>query len=195
MACVYIHRRKDNKEVFYIGISKRKDLKRAYSKYSRNSFWKNIVNKYDYTVEIFKFNISFSCATTLEKILIFKYGRRDLGLGTLVNLTDGGEIPINLSKESKAKMSFKGKNISLETRLKISKTNIKSLSLFEKQDVKSGKYNKRKVLKLDIQGNIICEYDSLASAYRDTKVRQGNIYKVCQGKRMIAGGYRWKYKI
>lgn len=43
-------------------------------------------------------------------------------------------------------------------------------------------------------GNIIREYDSLASAGRDLGVNTGKICLVCQGKRNSAYGYKWKYK-
>lgn len=43
-------------------------------------------------------------------------------------------------------------------------------------------------------GDIIREYDSLASAGRDLGVNTGKICLVCQGKRDSAYGYKWKYK-
>ena len=43
-------------------------------------------------------------------------------------------------------------------------------------------------------GDIIREYDSLASAGRDLSVNTGKICLVCQGKRNSAYGYKWKYK-
>ena len=51
---VYSHTRLDNNEIFYIGIGvHRKDdkYKRAYKK-DRSLFWKNIVNKTNYSVNI-----------------------------------------------------------------------------------------------------------------------------------------------
>ena len=58
----------------------------------------------------------------MEIYLIKYYGRRDLGEGTLVNLTDGGDGAINLSAEARAKMSAsaKGRIYSVERRVKIS---------------------------------------------------------------------------
>lgn len=97
MAIVYQHKRKDNNEIFYIGISKKYD--RAYSKKSRNQYWKNIVNKYDYFVEITHENICWEEACVIERYLISFYGRYDLGLGKLVNMTDGGDFSPNYTKE------------------------------------------------------------------------------------------------
>lgn len=75
-------------EVFYIGIG---SVRRAYRKVGRNSYWRNIVNKYGYEVQILKEDLSWEDACELECVLIDYYGRRDLGTGTLVNMTNGGE--------------------------------------------------------------------------------------------------------
>lgn len=86
---VYRHIRLDTNEVFYIGISS--DNKRPYSSRSRNRFWKNVVSKTDYIVEIIACNLTQEESYELEEFLISEYGRRDLGTGCLVNLTNGGE--------------------------------------------------------------------------------------------------------
>lgn len=49
-------------------------------------------------------------ALLLEEELINKFGRKDLGTGTLLNLTDGGDTPINLSAEARKKMSDAAKS-------------------------------------------------------------------------------------
>jgi hypothetical protein len=88
MAVLYRHL-KPCGEVFYIGIGKTE--KRPYSKLNRNKWWKNVVNNYDYEVQILKKGLTWEEAYELEIILISHYGRQDLGLGTLVNLTNGGD--------------------------------------------------------------------------------------------------------
>ena len=105
MAVVYEHIRNDTNEVFYVGIGK--TPKRAFSKKSRNPLWKNIVNKTDYTVEIIHNDVSWGEACELEKHLIFLFGRKDLGLGSLVNMTDGGEGVVNklISDKTRGKLS------------------------------------------------------------------------------------------
>jgi len=99
MPIVYIHKRKDNNSVFYIGIGKTE--KRANSKDSRNNHWKSVVNKYGYYTEITHKDIVLEEALTIEKYLISFYGRKDLGKGELVNKTDGGERYYNFSEETK----------------------------------------------------------------------------------------------
>lgn len=42
-------------------------------------------------------------------------------------------------------------------------------------------------------GEVIAEYPSLHEAGRATGIAWQNIWKVCDGRRMTAGGYFWKY--
>ena len=92
MAYVYIHRRLDNNSVFYVGISSKDDnFKRASYTHNRTNYWKNIAKLTGWSVEIISNNIKWEEACKLECKLIKQYGRIDLGKGTLVNLTDGGE--------------------------------------------------------------------------------------------------------
>jgi len=100
MALVYRHIKPDG-TTFYIGIGVTK--KRAYSKHGRNRYWKNTVNKYGYEVQILTQNISYEDAKEYEKILISYYGRKDLSLGNLVNLTDGGEGSKNINEIERVK--------------------------------------------------------------------------------------------
>ena len=106
----YIYRHlKPNGEVFYIGIGRSKKYKRAFSKYKRSAFWKQVVEKHGYEVQILKSFLTWDEACELEKILISYYGRRDLGKGTLVNLTDGGDGLVNPSLAERKRRSDAGK--------------------------------------------------------------------------------------
>jgi hypothetical protein len=104
MYCVYNHKRLDTGEIFYVGIG---EPSRPYSKFNRNNYWHNIVNKCGYEVEVTHGDLIWEEACAIERYLIAFYGRKDLGLGKLVNLTDGGEGAVGLihSDESKIKMS------------------------------------------------------------------------------------------
>jgi hypothetical protein len=102
MAIVYIHK-KPNNEVFYVGIGVTK--KRAKSKYGRNKHWHNVVSKFGLSVEILFDDVDYETAKDCERYLIKYYGRKDLGLGTLVNFTDGGEGFSNMPEEEKRKRS------------------------------------------------------------------------------------------
>lgn len=85
---VYVHRKKTNGEVFYVGKGRNS---RAKVQSNKSDFWNKIVRKHGYTIEIVLGNLQEWYAFELEKELIALYGRRDRGEGTLVNLTDGGE--------------------------------------------------------------------------------------------------------
>ena len=67
----YLYRHlKLNGEVFYIGIGKTKNFKRAYERQHRSSWWMSVVNKYDYEVQILKTGLTKEEACELETILI-----------------------------------------------------------------------------------------------------------------------------
>jgi len=89
VSIVYSHIRKDSLDVFYIGVGI--NIKRAYSVYYRNKYWHNIVNSVGYFVTILYDGITSQEAHEIEKKLILQYGRKDLGTGPLVNVTNGGD--------------------------------------------------------------------------------------------------------
>jgi hypothetical protein len=119
MAIVYKHIRKDTNEIFYIGIGN--NLRRAYTKKSRNCYWKNIAQN-GFMVEIIYENLTWEEACDVEKNLIKLYGRKDLGTGILVNMTDGGDGLSNISDElrNRFKDIAKNRNYSDETKKKMS---------------------------------------------------------------------------
>lgn len=126
MAVVYRHRRLDNMQPFYIGIGK--EEQRAYSKSYRNKHWLNTVNKYGYLVEILLRDITWEDACELEIFLIEEYGRKDLGNGCLVNMTNGGDGVIGAicTEEAREKMreARLGKKTSEETKKKMSESRL-----------------------------------------------------------------------
>lgn len=107
---VYLHRTIAG-EVFYIGKGNRR---RAWSKSNRSLFWRSVVEKHGFTVELIATGIQEWYAHELEVELIDMYGRRDIMNGTLVNMTDGGEgiSGAKRSKQSKVKVgnSLRGKS-------------------------------------------------------------------------------------
>jgi len=126
MPYVYRHIRLDKNEPFYIGIGADKDYKRAYAFKKRNRYWNHIVNKHKYEVEILMDNLTWVDACKKETEFIALYGREDLNLGTLTNLTNGGDgmFGFKFSNESKDKMSKAQKNkkpITEETRERMRK--------------------------------------------------------------------------
>jgi len=86
--CLYMHTRKSDGRIFYIGIG---DENRPNDKAGRNQYWHNTVNLHDYNVTILAENLSWERACDLEIKMIAFYGRKDLKHGCLVNMTDGGQ--------------------------------------------------------------------------------------------------------
>lgn len=128
MAVVYQHRRLDTGDVFYIGIGRNKQ--RAYCTKSRNKYWHHIANSIGYETDILIEGVSWEQATQVEIGLIAAYGRKDRGLGLLVNMTDGGDGQLGVirSEERRLMQSKRmtgennhmyGKKHSEETRQKI----------------------------------------------------------------------------
>ena len=109
MAILYRHIRLDTGQPFYIGIGK--NLARAYQQYKRTSYWKRIIEKYNYEVEILFNDLTYEEACEKEKEFIKLYGRIDNGTGILVNLTDGGEGSVGFkhSKETLIKIGEQSK--------------------------------------------------------------------------------------
>lgn len=128
--CIYFHINPIKQEIFYVGIGSNN---RAYDTDGRNNFWRKVVSKYGYEVIIIEKNLKWFDACNKEIEYIKQIGRRDLKLGTLVNLTDGGDAingTINkggrkagfkMSEETKLKIKIAntGKKMSEENRLKV----------------------------------------------------------------------------
>ena len=113
---VYIHRNPKTLEIYYVGMG---EPSRAYRKSSRNKWWKNTYAKYGRIVDVVAKDLSVEDAYELEMLLISEIGRKDNGLGSLVNLDDGGigtkgHIPTK-SARSKLKLRNSKKVINTET--------------------------------------------------------------------------------
>lgn len=177
---------KPNGEVFYIGIGKTRQ--RAYSKQSRNPLWHNIVNKYGYEVQILKEGLSWEEATELECLLIDYYGRRDLDLGSLVNMTDGGEGALGrkYSEEVKDKISKTktGKKHSEEHKKKIGDAH-RGRKLSEEHklkvaEAKKGKklYNTKKVINTETG----VTYNSITEAAEKENIKDWTLRYMLKGR-------------
>lgn len=210
---VYRHIRLDNNEVFYIGISTINDGKytRAYEKDGRNKYWKNIINKTEYRIDIMMKDLPLNIMYEKEKYFIQLYGRKDKGLGTLVNMTDGGDkgtpgiivseetrkkishtVKKNMTDETRKKQSEakKGKTLSEEHKEKLRQINL-GKKMSEESIEKTRKGNSKPVGQYK-DGNLIKEYPSARATGID-----GYSYKhvsnCCLGKRKNHGGFQWKF--
>lgn len=183
MIVIYRHRRLDTNEVFYVGMGGKK---RPFVKRGRNPHWTNITNKTKYTVEVLRCCETLEEAVELEQFLITIYGRKDLGTGCLVNMTDGGEgtygFKVKDSTKKKLRDIHKGKKyreyepLTKKTKNKIGKANSKSVKQYNKDN------------------KLLNVFASITEASNVTGVTLSNIGLACQNKRNSAGGFLWKYK-
>ena len=107
MAYVYIWKR-PNGIPFYVGIGKTKTRWNPNSMAQpRNRHCRSIVRKYgpaNILVEVIE-GVSWGDACRLEQTLIAWFGRKDLELGPLVNMTDGGDGAPNPSNTKRSAQS------------------------------------------------------------------------------------------
>jgi hypothetical protein len=107
-SCVYFHINPLKNEIFYVGIGSKK---RPYNKKGRNRHWNNIVNKYGYIINVSHDNLTWENACKLEQFYINKLGRKDLGKGSLVNLTDGGEGANGIARSEELRKRLRELNL------------------------------------------------------------------------------------
>lgn len=220
MAYVYRHIRHDKNEPFYIGIGTDNSYKRAYikSKTKRSEFWHNIA-KNGYDVDILFDNISFEYACKKEIEFISIYGRKDIGTGILVNLTNGGEKPpiffgesnpmkkecnkrkvslamngIKRSNETKKKLSIKAKERNaIPPSRKNCKMSDEGISKMVESRMKNGKLRKI-IYQYDINYNLIKIWHySKDIKICNPKYSIGNIHMVCRKERKIAYNFIWSF--
>lgn len=118
MAVVYLHRKKNDNSIFYVGIGLSKN--RANYFRDRNPHWTNVFNKYGVQVDLIAEDITIDEARELEMLII-----ETIGVDNLTNITLGGEGAFGLkhSDESKKKIGLKskGRRHTDESKQKISK--------------------------------------------------------------------------
>lgn len=207
---VYRHIRLDKNIPFYIGIGCKSNYGRAFESHptKRTTYWCKIVAKGGYRVEILFDNLCKDDAVIKEKEFISLYGRRDLGLGSLCNMTDGGDGINNtrMSEKTRQKMSINmlgsknhqfGKKQSEETKLKrsIAIKNNKNKSIRCTHDkilfsVLSGQAKKTEVY-CYITKQYIGTYSSISDACRQNGL---NVIRSNSKAVMVANGKRNHHK-
>lgn len=95
--CVYLHKRKSDDLVFYVGMG---SIDRAYSKY-RNYIWMDFVKDNEYYVEIYKDNLTVDEAKSLERKLIREYSK------SLTNILMYDGFPSKRQKRNREKIENK----------------------------------------------------------------------------------------
>lgn len=206
MAVVYQHRRLDTNEIFYIGIELDSDKRKAIGLRStkingRNKFWKNIIDKTNYSIEILFNDLTNEESKEIEKYLIKFYGRRNLGLGQLVNLTNGGDGAVGcvqtLEHRTKISNSLKGRKFStthkqnLSKSLKGLKKNIKYEEMFtvKNKHLWMGEKNVTSKKIIDTHTGII--YNCLRELSEHSKIKKSTLAAWLNGQNKNKSNYKY----
>jgi hypothetical protein len=206
---VYRHIRLDKNEPFYIGIGCKQNYGRAKEKVKRSDFWKKIVAKSDYRVEVLMDNLSHTEAELKEIEFISIYGRVDKNNGSLCNLTNGGmgragfvvtEDFIEKTRESRRLGGINGSRTTIAnghiSRLGTMQGRINTIDgIIHRAQKISSENRKRIIYQIDLNTNsVLAEFDSIKQASDTLNISKGNICMCCKGNRNNAGGYIFKYK-
>lgn len=179
---VYRHIRLDKNEPFYIGIGGKNkeyykkhtsEYHRAYSKHT-NKFWRSIVSKTEHQIDILFESDDREEVENKEIEFIALYGRRDKGLGSLVNHTDGGR-GISSYKHTP------------ENYIKI----VKNCTVRQQKGDKNPSAVATWVY--DISGNFIKTFGSLMQASEDLQIDVSGISHNLRNKCFQTRGYRFFY--
>ena len=204
----YIHMKETTGEIFYVGKGQGNRFKTTKS---RSEYWKRTAKKYGVIVDIVAHGISEHEALLLEKKLIKIYGRKNLGTGNLVNLTDGGEgySGYICTDETRRKLSEAGKGrkhteehkqymsevmtgrlVSEDTKNKLRNYRL-GKKLTEEQRIKLRDSNSRSRKVMCIETGEI--FKSASEAARCVGTDPSSICKACRGKKKYIRGFTWKY--
>lgn len=182
---VYFHIKPLSRVVFYVGMGV---PERAYDYTGRNYWWHNTEKKHGREVKIVRENLTWDEACALEIALIAKIGRRDLGLGTLVNLTNGGEDnpmhnPEIVKRVSATKSDgrFKGEN------------NPAYGKVYPNAILAAAEANYVTIYQYDLDGFFIKEWRSLTEAAKFYGIPVTGIHSVANGNSISAANYLWSY--
>lgn len=214
---IYFHRNPKTYEIFYVGMCTHLGRSRDFTLKARSEQWKEYVTECGKpVVQIVQKNLSFDMAEKWEMFYIELLGRKIKG-GQLVNKECGGNKAESLKdywiKHPERNPCFKPENIKRlkenhpmrrpEIALKVSLSKIgkkRSPETIEKmRKSKIGwhnSFNSKPVIQIDIEtGETINTFISLTHALRHVGKSERNHYmaQVCEGKREIAFGYKWKY--
>lgn len=196
MYYVYEHYKKDNDEIFYVGIGRSKDGKyeRACSSLKRNPHWKAVSKKHGFYYKIVFESESRDDVCQKEIDLILEYGRKDLKAGSLVNKTTGGEKTFEMSDESvKRGVKKRMENGTYDKCAEIARKRMTENNPWKGKTHEG--FNTRKIYQYDpISGEFINEWNSIRKAVRFYGCDPKTISWVLSGKRKFGVGYYWTYE-
>jgi hypothetical protein len=160
---IYFHINPLTNKVFYIGKGK---LKRAFDRRKRSDYWKRVVNKYGYIVDIVNSNLSEEKAFELEIMYIKRFGVKNL-----VNYTIGGSGGDTISFNP-------NRNVIIEKQKKYANDNKELLSKrakdawtpdFRKNQIE--KQSKNPLMAIDLQTGLVMFGINSKELSKDLKVK------------------------
>lgn len=180
---IYKHTRLDNGEVFYIGRGKanmKGRLKKSFyrrafdkTKNGRSAWWHRVAQKTEYSIEIICESTDKELTVKKETEFIKLYGRKDLGRGTLVNFTNGGDGPNEIK-------------LSDATRLKM------SLNSGIKGKFGGEHHNSKPVYAYRLDGTFYKKFSSRIEAARELSIPQADVVSVALGQNRFTGNWIFK---
>jgi hypothetical protein len=196
---VYTHRKETTGEIFYVGKG---SGNRAWS-LKRSNHWKNINNKHGCLVDIVQDGLQEWAAFELEVDLISLHGRNDLGLGKLINLTNGGDgasgyIPSFETRKKIGKL-FIGKKQSsehIEKRASSRRGKKHSFETLEKMKFAKRKQTNVKPIQC-LETGVVFDTGCCAERWLkqniNPKAQARGVYLAAKGVTKSAYGFHWKY--
>lgn len=181
----------------YIGITCTKPEKRWRNGngYKNCSVFYRAIQKYGWNNiehQILFSGLNEISAKMIEEDLIYYYKKE----GISYNITDGGDgvKGYHHTEERKRKISSanKGRKLSEETKRRMSKAK-KNLSA-ETREKMSTSQKCKSVSQYFPNGTLFATYKSLSEAERLTNISTGSISQCCRGLRKTAGGFIWRYE-
>lgn len=219
---LYLHRTLNGIPI-YIGIGTKfygdnENLKLKYSRAyasTRNIFWKRVIKKYGFIVEILLESNDYEFIKQQEIHFIKLFGRVDKKEGTLCNLTDGGEGVLgkvytdtdlkNISNGQKKRFANPSEQDIIHLQELYSRTSERmkgntyrkgcSLTKDQKDNLCTHRIAKlsKRVIQKDLEGNFIKEWYTTVEAAAFYNVTYKAIWKACkQGDKVKK--FIWEFK-
>jgi len=183
---------------FYIGVGNDNTFKRAKEKHGRNSLWSRIVEKHGYRVDILMSDIDRNEALVKEIEFIQLYGRLNLNKGTLVNMTDGGEVGklnhfVSIETREKQRILSTGRIPWNKGKSGYKKRGVPVTDEIKERQRAESKTN-GEVVQYSLDGEILGTFLSCTHASKVTGINCGNIYAVLNEDSLKTHGFIFKYK-
>lgn len=191
---VYLHRKKTNNEIFYVGKGKGS---RSTSRSGRSHHWRNIEKKHGLTVEIYREGLSEEEAYALEINLIQELRESGGKICNIANGGNGGLSGIKLSEDHKEKLRKAkiGKKQMPEHALKSATA---KLGKSQPRDAVEAVISKKRKPVINSDGDIFesaCEAARAMANKLGVYPSQGNISMAARGERKEAYGKAWSYDV